>query len=78
MFAPVEDRDTAGIGFTRKAGDIPSIPADKLGTLENQVTSCEAAPPWNGPCRVRTPQSCQAGTAGMIGSRRTATFEGVR
>ena len=34
------------MGFTHKAGDIVRVFSDKLGTLENQVTSCEAAPPW--------------------------------
>lgn len=46
MFAPVEDRDTPGQGFTHKRGDIVRVFSERLGTLENRVTSCEAAPPW--------------------------------
>jgi len=46
MFAPVEDRDAPGRGFTHKPGDIVRVFADKLGTLENQVTTSDKAPPW--------------------------------
>lgn len=46
MFAPVEDRDTPGRGFTHKSGDIVRVSNEKLGVLENKVTSCQAAPPW--------------------------------
>ena len=31
MFAPVEDRDAPGKGFTHKTGDIVTIAAPKLG-----------------------------------------------
>ena len=47
MFAPIEDRDVPGRGFTHKAGDIVKIHTAKLGTLANKVTSCEAAPRWS-------------------------------
>jgi Fumarylacetoacetate (FAA) hydrolase family protein len=47
LFAPVEDRDVPGRGFTHKPGDIVKISTAKLGTLLNKVTSCEAAPPWS-------------------------------
>ncbi|HEY5346644.1 MAG TPA: fumarylacetoacetate hydrolase family protein [Rhizomicrobium sp.] len=46
MFAPVEDRGTPGRGFTHKMGDIVRVSSEKLGVLENKVTSCQAAPPW--------------------------------
>jgi fumarylacetoacetate (FAA) hydrolase family protein len=46
MFAPVEDRDTPGRGFTHKTGDVVRVSSEKLGILENKVTSCQAAPPW--------------------------------
>ena len=36
MFAPVEDRDAPGKGFTHKAGDIVTIAAPKLGRLVNR------------------------------------------
>ncbi|EPJ97782.1 fumarylacetoacetate hydrolase family protein [Pseudomonas sp. CFII68] len=45
LFAPTEDRDHAGSGFTHKRGDVVSISSPLLGSLHNQVThSCDAAP----------------------------------
>jgi fumarylacetoacetate (FAA) hydrolase family protein len=46
MFAPVEDRDAPGLGFTHRRGDRVRIASERLGTLENRVTHCEHAPPW--------------------------------
>jgi fumarylacetoacetate (FAA) hydrolase family protein len=46
MFAPIEDRDTPGLGFTHRRGDRVRIASERLGTLENRVTHCEHAPPW--------------------------------
>jgi fumarylacetoacetate (FAA) hydrolase family protein len=46
MFAPVEDRDVPGRGFTHKVGDLVRVFTERLGTLENKVTTCESAPPW--------------------------------
>ena len=46
MFAPTEDRDAPGGGFTHKEGDVVAISSPALGTLVNQVTSAEAAPAW--------------------------------
>lgn len=46
MFAPVEDRDAPGMGFTHKLGDRVIIAADRLGALENRVTTSDLAPPW--------------------------------
>lgn len=46
MFAPVKDRDAAGMGFTHHAGDVVTIAADKLGALTNVVTTCDKAPAW--------------------------------
>lgn len=44
LFAPTEDRDHAGSGFTHKRGDVVSIRSPLLGSLHNQVThSCDAA-----------------------------------
>lgn len=47
LFAPVEDRDTPGQGFTHKQGDVVRVSSARLGALVNTVTSCEAAPPWS-------------------------------
>lgn len=46
MFAPTQDRDTPGQGFTHKVGDAVRVSSPRLGTLENRVTTCDAAPPW--------------------------------
>ncbi|MBL8773305.1 MAG: fumarylacetoacetate hydrolase family protein [Phenylobacterium sp.] len=46
LFAPTEDRDTPGGGFTHKEGDRVVIRAAKLGALSNVVTTSDRAPPW--------------------------------
>ncbi|MDQ7954614.1 MAG: fumarylacetoacetate hydrolase family protein [Pseudomonadota bacterium] len=46
LFAPTEDRDEPGGGFTHKLGDVVTIHSHWLGTLRNRVTHCETAPPW--------------------------------
>src|SRR5262249_18469697 len=40
MFAPTQDRDTPGLGFTHKVGDTVTVFTPKLGRLENRVTTC--------------------------------------
>jgi fumarylacetoacetate (FAA) hydrolase family protein len=47
LFAPVEDRDEPGRGFTHKVGDVVRVSSAKLGTLVNTVVTCDTAPPWN-------------------------------
>ncbi|MEI9994438.1 MAG: fumarylacetoacetate hydrolase family protein [Rhizomicrobium sp.] len=47
LFAPTQDRDHPGRGFTHKIGDIVRVSTPKLGVLENKVTTSKAAPPWN-------------------------------
>jgi fumarylacetoacetate (FAA) hydrolase family protein len=46
MFAPVEDRDVAGEGFTHKIGDVVTIASAKLGRLTNRVALSTEAEPW--------------------------------
>jgi fumarylacetoacetate (FAA) hydrolase family protein len=46
MFAPVQDRDALGQGFTHKIGDIVTISAPRLGTLANRIATSDQAPPW--------------------------------
>ena len=46
MFAPVQDRDGAGKGFTHKIGDVVSISTPSLGTLTNRVNLSTKCPPW--------------------------------
>jgi fumarylacetoacetate (FAA) hydrolase family protein len=46
MFAPTEDRDAKGRGFTHKIGDVVRVSSPALGVLENKVTTSDRAPPW--------------------------------
>ena len=46
LFAPVQDRDHPGRGFTHKEGDVVRIATPKLGSLVNRVTTSKAAAPW--------------------------------
>ena len=47
MFAPTQDRDHPGGGFTHKLGDIVRISSARLGTLENTVNFSDRIGPWN-------------------------------
>ncbi|EYD74095.1 Fumarylacetoacetate hydrolase family protein [Rubellimicrobium mesophilum DSM 19309] len=46
LFAPVEDRDAPGQGFTHHLGDRVTIEAKGLGSLVNTVRLATEAPPW--------------------------------
>jgi fumarylacetoacetate (FAA) hydrolase family protein len=46
LFAPTQDRDEPGRGFTHKSGDVVRISSPRLGALENEVTTSRAAAPW--------------------------------
>ncbi|WP_420607875.1 fumarylacetoacetate hydrolase family protein [Novosphingopyxis sp.] len=46
LFAPTQDRDEPGRGFTHKLGDRVAISSPHLGTLVNTVTSSRDASPW--------------------------------
>lgn len=46
LFAPTQDRDEPGRGFTHKVGDVVKVSTPRLGTLENRITTSKAAPPW--------------------------------
>ncbi|HEX7740911.1 MAG TPA: fumarylacetoacetate hydrolase family protein, partial [Sphingobium sp.] len=47
LFAPVQDRDEPGRGFTHKIGDTVAISTPKLGTLVNRVVTSKDAAPWS-------------------------------
>jgi fumarylacetoacetate (FAA) hydrolase family protein len=47
LFAPTQDRDTPGAGFTHKVGDRVTISSRRLGSLSNTVTTSRDAAPWN-------------------------------
>ncbi|MFC3892791.1 fumarylacetoacetate hydrolase family protein [Lentzea rhizosphaerae] len=46
MFAPTEDRDQPGEGFTHKIGDVVRISSPRLGALTNVVNTAEDAEDW--------------------------------
>jgi fumarylacetoacetate (FAA) hydrolase family protein len=46
MFAPTQDRDVKGQGFTHKVGDIVTISSDKLGSLVNRMRFSQDCAPW--------------------------------
>jgi len=47
LFAPVEDRDTPGQGFTHKIGDVVTISNRHLGALTNTVRLSTECAPWS-------------------------------
>src|SRR5690606_10042873 len=47
MFAPTEDRDRPGDGFTHHVDDIVRISSPELGTLVNRVRHAEDCEPWD-------------------------------
>ena len=46
LFAPTQDRDQEGSGFTHHIGDRVSIRSEHLGALCNRVRYCDDAAPW--------------------------------
>jgi fumarylacetoacetate (FAA) hydrolase family protein len=47
VFAPTQDRDGKGQGFTHHHGDLVTVANPHLGVLFNIVRSTEQCPPWN-------------------------------
>jgi fumarylacetoacetate (FAA) hydrolase family protein len=46
MFAPVQDRDAPGQGFTHKYGDIVTVAAPKFGRLVNRMARTDQCEAW--------------------------------
>ena len=46
LFAPIQDRDTPGQGFTHKTGDVVTISEPGLGALTNTVRLSTECPEW--------------------------------
>jgi fumarylacetoacetate (FAA) hydrolase family protein len=46
MFAPVDDRDAPGKGFTHKTGDIVTVASPKLGRLVNRIRPTNECERW--------------------------------
>lgn len=76
LFAPTQDRDTPGLGFTHKPGDRVSISSPYLGTLTNEVGAAEQLPPWTFGVRALTRYLLQ--TAGQQDVARDTTETGSR
>jgi fumarylacetoacetate (FAA) hydrolase family protein len=47
MFAPIEDRDAPGQGFTHHSGDLVTVSTPKLGALVNRIRPSDACEPWD-------------------------------
>lgn len=47
LFAPTQDRDVPGEGFTHKMGDVVEITSEGLGTLRNTVRLSTECTPWS-------------------------------
>ncbi len=46
LFAPIEDRDAPGKGFTHKIGDVVGVETPLLGRLMNRIRHSEDCAPW--------------------------------
>ncbi len=46
MFAPIQDRDSPGQGFTHKYGDLVTVAAPRLGRLVNRMRRTDECEPW--------------------------------
>jgi fumarylacetoacetate (FAA) hydrolase family protein len=46
MFAPIQDRDAPGQGFTHKYGDVVTVEAPKLGRLVNRMMRTDQCEAW--------------------------------
>ena len=47
LFAPIDDRDAPGKGFTHKVGDVVTIAAPELGRLVNRMRLTSDCAPWS-------------------------------
>lgn len=54
LFAPTQDRDTPGLGFTHKPGDVVTISSPHLGSLINTTRSTKDLRPWTYGIRALT------------------------
>lgn len=46
LFAPTQDRNEAGMGFTHQRGDVVRISSDHIGMLQHEVSYCDCIEPW--------------------------------
>jgi fumarylacetoacetate (FAA) hydrolase family protein len=46
-YAPTQDRDAPGRGFTHRVGDVVTVRSARLGSLVNRVDHCDRVVPWS-------------------------------
>lgn len=68
LFAPTQDRDGAGMGFTHHLDDVVRISSPALGTLTNRVNYSEKAAPWTFGVRSLIENLTQRGIVGKVGA----------
>ena len=52
-FAPIQDRDERGRGFTHKLGDVVTVRSPSLGALSNRISYSDRIAPWTfGACEL--------------------------
>ncbi|SDF43135.1 Fumarylacetoacetate (FAA) hydrolase family protein [Lentzea fradiae] len=73
MFAPTEDRDQPGEGFTHKVGDVVRISSPRLGALTNVVNTAEAADDWTFGITALMENLAARGLLGSVTTSRTPT-----
>jgi fumarylacetoacetate (FAA) hydrolase family protein len=66
LFAPTQDRDEQGMGFTHHRGDVVTISTPQLGALVNRVNTAEAAPDWTVGIRALFANLARRGLAGPV------------
>lgn len=69
MFAPSQDRDAPGQGFTHHPGDLVLIAAPRLGGLVNRVDRCDRIPPWDFGARALLHNLAARGLLRGLGNR---------
>ncbi|QNN65139.1 fumarylacetoacetate hydrolase family protein [Sphingomonas rhizophila] len=67
LFAPVEDRDVPGRGFTHRRGDWVRISTPAIGGLVNRVTTSADAPAWTFGSRDLMRNLAERGLLGATG-----------
>ena len=67
LFAPIEDRNTPGGGFTHSYGDLVTISSEKLGTLINRVNRSDRIEPWTIGVRALFASLAARGLAKSVG-----------
>ncbi len=72
MFAPTQDRDAPGKGFTHKENDIVTVQNPMLGALRNRVRPAHQCAPWTFGCAKLMRNLASRGLLDVHGQRRTA------